>query len=107
MSGRQSKRFQNAAVLDAGGTGCLARPAIQAFVEVIARPRVDLKTAVGNGAHQMDASSRTDILVPLLRKRGTRGRAKAAVNAVEESLVFNRSARVALVFLRRRTHRYQ
>ena len=53
---------------------------------------VQLQPAVGDGPHQVDAAARAVVLVARLDVRRARGRAQAAVDAVEQQLVVERGA---------------
>ncbi len=77
---RDLERLDHPAILDPGRTGSLARPAVQAELEVLADARSHLEPAVGDGAHQVDPAPRAVILVARLEVCRAARRAEAAVD---------------------------
>ncbi len=84
-----AKRLDQLAVLHAGRAGRLARPAIQAQIEMAFHLRIQLHPAIDHRSHQIDAAARTVVLIAQLHVGRTCGGAQAAMDAVEKQLVID------------------
>ena len=107
---RHAEWLDELAVLHAGGARRFARAAIEAQLEMPAHAVVELELAIGHAAHEIDAAARALVLVARFDVRRTRGRAQAAVDAVEQQLVVERSAGIGgecrVIFLSSVTYSY-
>src|SRR5262245_9809181 len=84
-----AKWFDELAVLHAGGTGGFTGPAIQAQIEVTAHLTIELKPAIGHGAHQVNSSARTVVFIAQLHIGGTSRGAQPTMNAIQEQFIID------------------
>ena len=77
-----AERFDQAAVLDTGGTGSLAAAAIEAQVQVPLDCIRHFQPTVGHRSHQIDAAAGAVIFVACFQIRWAGRRAESAVDAI-------------------------
>ena len=97
---RQAERLDQPAVVHARGAGRLARPAVEAQLQMPLERPVGFEPAVGHQPHQVDPAARAVVLVAQFGVRRARRRTQAAVDAVEKQVVVDGAARAATVRLR-------
>src|SRR5437868_859120 len=84
-----TRRFQKLSILDARRTRSFARATTETTIDVLfKRWRIPLETTFMNGAHQIDAATRTVILVAGGDIGWTRFKTQPAMNASENFFLF-------------------
>ena len=88
------KGLDQLAVLNAGGTGCFAGPAIEAEFQMPPYMLIQWQAFIGDCPHQVDTAARTVIFVSQFGVGRTSRRAKAAMDTIQEVVVINIGTRV-------------
>ena len=83
----RTRTFDEAAVVNAGGTGGLAAAASEAEIEMTDRVVVEIEAALGERLHQVDSAARGIHLGACDNVGGASLGAEAAMNAVEQQIV--------------------
>jgi len=85
----RARRFEQLAILNAGRTGRLACATTEAAIDVLfKRWRLDRKTLLFDGTHQIDATTRAVILITRRYVSRTGFQTKPAVNTGEKFFFF-------------------
>jgi hypothetical protein len=84
-----SKGLDQTTILNSGWTGGFATAAVEAQIKVTFDRLGQFEPPIGDRSHQIDSPARAVIFVSRFQIGGTRRSTKAAMHAVEKSLVIN------------------
>ena len=85
-----SKRFNQSTVLNTARTSRFATATVQTQIQMMPHFVGQIEPSIDHGSHQINASSRAVIFIARFDIRWTRRRTKAAVHAVQKSIIRNR-----------------